>query len=323
VGARRDLSVPAALLAVGAALLIVRWLRARRHERLVAARLPLGDTGLVRGAEPIDLPHESDRAVLLLHGFGDTPQALAHLAAYLHARGWAVRAPLLPGHGRTLRAFAASRAEQWASAARSELTGLRTRYSKVAVVGLSMGGALATALAAGDAELHALALIAPYLEMPPALRRLAHGHQLFGALAAYVAGRGEASIQDPAERERSLAYGACTPRLLRELAAVVDRGTVALPSVRAPTLVIHSHTDHRIAPARAHRAFALLGACEKRLVWTERGGHVLTVDYGREQVLEQVGDWLEAHAGRGASEAGRGTAPATGTPPSDAGADSA
>ena len=58
------------------------------------------------------------RAVLLLHGFGDTPQTLHYVADALHAAGYTVRAPLLPGHGRTLAAFGATRAKQWISAAR-------------------------------------------------------------------------------------------------------------------------------------------------------------------------------------------------------------
>jgi esterase/lipase len=45
-----------------------------------------------------------------------------------------------------------------------------------------------------------------------------------------------------------------------------------------------------------------LGAREKKLVWTEGAGHVITVDYGRERVYSEVRAWLDAHT-RGAAAA--------------------
>jgi hypothetical protein len=48
----------------------------------------------------------------------------------------------------------------------------------------------------------------------------------------------------------------------------------------------------RIEEAAAARAFDRLGAGEKKFVWTEGSGHVITVDTGRERVLELTGEWL-------------------------------
>src|SRR5215203_165947 len=123
-----------------AAVIIVALARARvstRAHQAVAARLTLGADGIVAGAATIDLPRDGDLAVLMLHGFGDTPQTVEYLAAYMHAQGWAVRAPLLPGHGRALREFAVSRADDWITFARAELDALRARYDTIVVVGVS------------------------------------------------------------------------------------------------------------------------------------------------------------------------------------------
>src|SRR5215213_9402742 len=133
------------LLAGGALAALYAWLRAgsRRVEREVAARLAVGPAGVVAGAEPIELADVAEeRAVLILHGFGDTPQSLRYLAEYLHQAGYAVRAPLLPGHGRTLREFAASGGEAWVAHARAEWARLREQYPGAYLVGVSMGGAL-------------------------------------------------------------------------------------------------------------------------------------------------------------------------------------
>ena len=284
-----------ALLLAAVGVLLVRARITKGAHSAVSARLTLGENGIVAGAAPIDLPADSRHGVLLLHGFGDTPQTLGYLAAYLHGQGWAVRCPLLPGHGRSLEAFAASRSMSWIEFARSELQSLRARYETVSIVGLSMGGSLATILAAEAPDVRALALLAPYLSMPTRLRRAASTHYVLGAVIPYLRGGGERSIRDPAEVARNLAYGFTTPRLVFELGRVVDRARAAAPRVTSPTLVVQSRQDNRIPPDAAERAFKLFTVPDRRLLWTEGNGHVITVDYGRQAVFAAVAEWLEAH----------------------------
>ena len=131
---------------------------------------------VIRGAQTIDLQEEGSPGVLLLHGFGDTPQTLALLARSLHKSGYSVYAPLLPGHGRNMEAFGKSRARDWISAARSALAEMRLRHTSVCIVGLSMGGALAVLLAAELDDLPVLVLIAPYLSMSRVLKLAASTH---------------------------------------------------------------------------------------------------------------------------------------------------
>jgi carboxylesterase len=213
----------------------------------------------------------------------------------LHRHGWAVRAPLLPGHGRSLDAFAASRAEEWIECARRELDELRSRYPAVSLIGLSMGGSLATILAGETGGVDAVVLLAPYLSMPTRLRRAATAHHLIGLVTPFLGGGGDRSIRDPAEVTRNLAYRFTTPRLVYELSRVVARGRAAAPRVAAPTLVIQSRQDHRIPQDAAERSFALFTASQRRLIWTEGNGHVITVDYGRQAVFASVIEWLASH----------------------------
>ena len=290
--------VAMALVAAGYAA--ARGARAWWVARDVATRLPVGPSGIIEGAEPIVRERAGAReAVLLLHGFGDTPQTLAYLADELHTRGWDVHAPLLPGHGRTLRSFASSRSRQWVGAAREALDYLLARYQRVAVVGLSMGGALAAILAAERDRIVALALLAPYVELPPRLRRLVRHYQVIHLLTPVLRGNTERSILDPAERARSLGYRAMTPALARELSVVAERARMALPRIRVPTLLAQSRQDNRLASAVADRAFAALGAKDKELVWLEGAGHVITVDYGREKLIDAVANWLRQWADAG------------------------
>jgi carboxylesterase len=249
------------------------------------------------GCEEIRLEAPGEAAVLLLHGFGDTPQTLSYLAPELHRAGFTVHAPLLPGHGRSIADFSRSSAAEWLDASRAALRALSTSHSSVGLCGLSMGGALAILLAAEQPHVRALALIAPYVAMPPRLAAAAASHRLWGRFAGLLEARGETSIHDLVERERNLGYGETTPRLLNELWRLGRRARRALPQVQAPTLVVQSREDNRIRPRIAERLVQRLGATEKRLVFTRGAGHIITVDHGRDAVIAEVRDWFAAHLG--------------------------
>src|SRR3569833_369745 len=279
-------------------VVIVAALRERRIGALTALSLTrrrLGHDGIVIGGEGFTLARANAPAVLLLHGAGDTPQTLRYLADFLHARGFHVEVPLLPGHGRSIRDFMRVRADDLTSAARAAYVDLRQSHSWTGVIGLSMGGALAVQLAGEFADLPALGLAAPYLEMQRRIERAARISRLWGPFVPLVESTEGLSIFDPEERPKNLAYGVFTAGALRALYETARRAASASPRVRAPTLVVQSREDNRISIAEAERAFAKLGATETRLEWISGASHVITVDFGRDHVFELLASWLENH----------------------------
>ena len=281
-----------ALAAVVALVLIVRLSR-RRAWAAAQSSHRVGPDGIVVGAAGYELARPDAPAVLIFHGAGDTPQTVRYLSDELYARGFHVVAPLLPGHGRTIREFSKLTADALTNAAFESFHALRERHSWVGIVGVSMGGALAVQVAAATPDLPALGLVAPYLAMRSRALRLARTSRIWGVFVPAFASSEGFSIRDPDERKRSLAYGAFTAGALRALYATVQRANAALPRVEAPTLVIQSREDNRIGIEDAERAFARLGAREKRLEWITGAAHVITVDYGRERVIELLASWME------------------------------
>lgn len=292
----------AIVIIAGFAGAVVRGRRAAarlRDETL--RRLPVGVDGIIPGAEAFELARGTEApAILLLHGGGDTPQTLRYLAEYLYARGYHVRVPLLPGHGRTITDFSRVAAEEWIESARSAYRDLTHTHQWVGLAGLSMGGALATRLAAEVTSLPALVLMAPYVAMPSRISVAARLSLLWGVAVPYVNAvdpSAARSILDREEAARSLGYGVFTPAALRALRATVAHAIEALPNVRCPTLMIQSREDNRVPVAVAQRAFDRIGASDKELVWVTGAGHVITVDFGRDRVFQTVGDFFDRHRG--------------------------
>ena len=171
---------------------------------------------------------------------------------------------------------------------------MRATHRSVSIGGLSMGGAMAAILASESPDIKALVLIAPYLGMPLTHRIASASHWMWGPIAGVQRSSSPRSILDPEERKKNLGYGAYTARLLYELWRLAAQARRALSSITAPTLVIQSKADPRISSSVAERALAALGAKDKKLCWAE-GGHIITVDFGREKVFAEVTDWLNRH----------------------------
>jgi carboxylesterase len=158
-----------------------------------------------------------------------------------------------------------------------------------------MGGALATILASENSEVKALVLIAPYLGMSLSYRVASMFHWVWGPLVGMRQSRLSDSILDPEEREKNLGHGVYTGRLLYELWRLARDARRSLHAVTAPTLIMQSKSDPRVAESIAQQALEMLGAKDKKLVLVEGAGHILTVDYGRERVFEEIRRWLELY----------------------------
>ena len=115
----------------------------------------------------LDAEAPTGAAALLLHGYMGTPRELRPLAQALADHGVTARAELLPGFGEVGRPqLRRVRAEDWLDAARQAWLDVTRDATHRTLVGFSMGGALALALAVDpDVRPDALVLLAPYWRM--------------------------------------------------------------------------------------------------------------------------------------------------------------
>lgn len=266
-------------------------------EEAQARRFTIGADGIVVGAEAIALGETQRRAALLVHGFNDTPQSMAYLAAAMHRVGWTVLVPRLAGHGVALRRMALeARAEQWRRELLEHHDALRGTHDHVVVCGQSMGGALSILLATDRPTINALVLLAPYVGMPRRLRmQLAIARMLQPESRYRTSSGGERSLHDPDAKARALGPGVITARTMTELQTVAMAAERALGSLVVPTLYLQSREDNRIAPGAAERNFQAIGSQDKVQRWVSGCGHIISADYCRDEVARQVIEWCMEH----------------------------
>lgn len=280
-------------LAVAALVWGQREWRAARRARQFRRRYPVGADGVIIGAQARRYDGDPRRALLLVHGYNDTPASLDDMARAIHAAGWTVRLPLLPGHGRSFDAWDDWRGEDAVATVRAEYAALRARHPTVVVGGLSMGGALATWLAA-EADVDGLLLFAPIFFVPRPMEVAVSTARIWNLVTRHITGGGARSLRDPEAQRRSISYGCSTRRSLEALEYVATGVVPRLGFAKAPTLVCQSREDNRLPEDQSRHAFARLGAADKTVHWVEGAGHVLTMDYGWPALAATVVAWLEA-----------------------------
>lgn len=276
----------------------------RALKREMAATPRDGVTGIVLGCEPIGLDPPAPAsdpptsACLLIHGFLGSRRDFSDLGARLAAGGYHVRLARLPGHGTTPRDFAARSPDEMLDGARDELTSLRSRYRSVTVVGFSMGGSLATLLAA-EGGVDRLVLIAPYYGVTYrwfyVLRPEWWNAALGWAIPYVIRSDRFIKVNRPEARKEIYAYHVVPTR---GVATLVELGRRArqprvLEAVHCPTLLVMAEGDEASSPARAREAFIRLGSPVKQEAWfSRRNNHHILLDYDREQAKAAIANFI-------------------------------
>jgi len=279
-------------LALGYNRSVARALRA-------AARAPRdARTGILRGGEPVHIETASPRACLLLHGFMGTPADFGELPAELARAGWDVHAPLLPGHGTHPRELLGLSAGHYAEWAERELLSLRERYATLALVGFSIGGALAL-MTAGRGGAEALVLVNPYLGSsyrPAFVLPPRWWHAALGRLAPWVVRpRWLASVRRKEARGELVCYRVVPSAAFGTVFELAALARGCRPP-EAPVLMVLSRHDRTASPRPARRLLRRAGSARSRLVEFRRSDHIIFLDHDRREAVEAVVGFLEAAA---------------------------
>lgn len=230
------------------------------------------------GAEPFSATGGPEGA-LVLHGFTGNPSSVRGVAERLADAGLTVELPRLPGHGTAIEDMLPLRWSDWSAAAEEAYAALASRCSRVAVVGLSMGGGLACWLAGRHPEICGLVLVNP-LVMPPDDEFRRAVRELYESGTEIAPGIGS-DIAMPGVTE--VTYDGAPLAAALSLFEGVEEVALGLAEIHCPVLLFSSRVDHVAAPANGDLvATSVAGPCER--VWLDRSYHVATLDYDRDEI---------------------------------------
>jgi carboxylesterase len=292
----------AALVLVGGVVLYN--LAARAAVRWDGTSVPRDpDTGLMVGAGPTTIDRGRPRACLLLHGWLTSPADFSELTGAIDRTGWDVHAPLHVGHGTGPADMAEVDADDLLGGAREHYSRLREEYERVALLGFSMGGTIATILAS-ERPPDRLVLVAPlyrvrhrwYYVLParwwhvvasPFIRYAWRGHRLV-------------HINQKENRDRVLLYTAFPISAVHALFELRRRAVeqVNPDALTMPVLLLYGTGDGVCSPAAMDEYLDEMASDRKQTVVYRRSDHHLLHDYDGEEATKAITEFLHASARR-------------------------
>ncbi|MDT8897316.1 MAG: alpha/beta hydrolase [Thermanaerothrix sp.] len=243
---------------------------------------------LMSEAQPFFFPR-GRTACLLIHGFTGTPKEMRKLGEYLADLNYTVLGIRLAGHATRLEDLMRCRWEDWLASVEDGLALLHANYDQVFAIGLSMGGVLAL-LAAANYPLHgAVGLSTPY-DLPHdwRLRFIRWLKHLLPTVP-----KGTPDWHNPALAKDHREYPAYPTAGIEQLMGLLAKMRQELPLIRIPVLLIHSRQDRAVSPENAIRIYEHLETPEKKLIWLENSGHVITCDTDHPIVFHEIATFLK------------------------------
>lgn len=247
-----------------------------------------------------------DTAILLIHGFADSPGVFHRMAPVLADRGFTCRVMRLPGSAEPIEAMAQTGSDAWRRSVDAEIRALHSDHSRVVVVGHSLGGTLALEhVLAHPGAADGLVLIAPLLRVSR------ERSPVLSARAWYECARTALQISDvvenwfPRDVAADEAEGPMSERFLPR--SVYDGMFDVVDSVRehdedlaTPVLIVVGDRDKVVDTEAVVEFFEHCRSDDKELVCLEDTGHVIPLD----QRWEDATDAIARFAGRVARTGG-------------------
>jgi carboxylesterase len=265
---------------------------------------------VMAGAEPFVLAGgngpEGRTGVLVVHGFTGTPMSIRPWGEHLAAAGFAVRGPLLPGHGTRWQDCNTTTHDQWTTAVNDAFDVLAAECDRVFVAGLSLGGTLSIRLAETRPD-----DVAGLLLVNPALLTQRVDAKLLPMIARITGSWAPiaSDIKKPGVTE--LAYPKLPTRAMLQVRSLWAATRADLPRVTAPVIVFHSAEDHVVEPVNTQVFLDGISSRDITEVVLRDSYHVATLDNDAPAIFEGSVDWIRERV------AAPDTAAAAETPPAE------
>ena len=227
------------------------------------------------------------RAVLLLHGFTGTTADVRMLGRHLQKKGYTCHAPLYKGHGVPPEELVHTGPDDWWKNVEEGYQFLKDQgYDEIAVAGLSLGGVFSLKIGYTLPIKGIVPMCAP-------MRPKTEDAMYKGVLAyaeEYKKYEQKSSEQIKEEME---AFKETPMGTLKALQELIEDVRAHLDHIYSPVFVVQARHDEMIDINSADIIHDNVEADEKSLKWYEESTHVITLGKEKEQLHEDVYQFLE------------------------------
>lgn len=227
------------------------------------------------------------RAVLLLHGFTGSSADVRMLGRFLEKQGYTSLAPQYRGHGTAPEELIQTNPDEWWQDVQDAYNRLQEAgYQEIAVAGLSLGGVFSLKLGLNQPVKGIITMCAPMT-----MRTL---DLMFEGVLAYAKQykRYEGKTAEEIEKEVEAIRQKGMPSL-PELQKLVSDVRAEVDLVYAPLFVVQAANDNIIDPKSAHYIYEEAQSNMKEMKWYEQSGHVITLGREKDQLHEDIYQFLE------------------------------
>lgn len=225
------------------------------------------------------------RAVLLLHGFTGNSADVRMLARFLEKKGYTSHAPQYKGHGVPPEELVDSGPQDWWKDVMQGYDHLKSLgYEEIAVCGLSLGGVFSLKLGYTVPVKGIIPMCAPmYIKSEEVMYQ---GVLDYAKEYKKLEGKSDEVIEEELKQFKPM-------RTLKELQGLIKDVREHVDLTYAPLFVIQGRHDKMINTDSANIIYNEAESPQKKMKWYEESGHVITFDKEKDQLHEDVYEFLE------------------------------
>ncbi|MBO9129909.1 carboxylesterase [Bacillus sp. 165] len=228
-----------------------------------------------------------ERAVLLLHGFTGNSADVRMIGRYLEKRGYTCHAPIYQGHGVPPENLVHYGPDDWWKDVMEAYGFLKDKgYEKIAAVGLSLGGVFSLKLGYSIPIQGIVSMCAPmYIKSEEIM---------YQGVLAYAREYKKRERKSPEQIEAEMLEFKKTPmKTLKALQQLIAEVRDNVDMVYAPTFVVQARHDEMINTDSANIIYNSVESNKKQIKWYEDSTHVITLDKQRDELHEDIYNFLE------------------------------
>ncbi|WP_338449358.1 carboxylesterase [Niallia oryzisoli] len=227
------------------------------------------------------------RAVLLLHGFTGNTADVRMIGRFLEKKGYTCHAPLYKGHGVPPEELVHTGPEDWWQDVMNGYEFLKRQgHNEIAVAGLSLGGVFSLKLGYTVPIKGIVPLCAPaYIKSEEVM---------YEGILAYAREYKRLEGKTEEQIEKQMAEFQKTPmKTLKALQNLIADVREHIDLIYAPLFVVQARHDQMINTNSANIIYNQAESVQKEIKWYEESGHVITLDKEKDQLHEDIYQFLE------------------------------